>query len=205
MNDKTFTNITIMLPAGRLPVDILKKVGDLAETYGLSVYLSNLQNLRLINVPAQAEEKIKEELLGYGVRFKGPGQFPIPRICIGKPHCSLGIINTEELSQTILNRFAKKEKTKAKLKIAIAGCSLCCSDSKTSDIGIIAGRNGFEMYAGGKGGSTPRTGRRIRRNIGEEELLETIDRLVEFHDGKTGKKQRMNKLLKDQEFPYLES
>ena len=205
MSDKPHTSITIILPAGRLPVDLMKKITEISEQYDISIYLSTLQNLRLINVPVDREKQIREELSVFNVQFKGAGQFPVPRICIGKPHCNLGVIDTEELSSVILARYGNRSKTKAKLKIAIAGCILSCSGSKTSDIGIVAGRNGFDLFAGGKGGSSPKAGRRIKRSIDEAELLETIDNLVAFHDEKTEKKQRMFKLLADPEFPYPEA
>jgi hypothetical protein len=37
-------NITIMLPAGRLPLDVMVKAYELAEKYKLGVYLSTAQN-----------------------------------------------------------------------------------------------------------------------------------------------------------------
>lgn len=197
-------SITVLLPAGRLPLDIMQKAHDLATRYGLEVYLSTLQNLRLLNVPQAAVTEIKDSLAALGADFKAPGKFPIPRICVGAPHCNLGLIDTRKLSEKILARFAKREKTKAKLKIAISGCILSCSGTRTSDIGIVAGRNGYDVFAGGKGGPAPKIGRRIKKEVGEEEVLATVETLINFHDSKTGSKQRMIKLLDDPDFPFSE-
>lgn len=205
MNKKdTCTNITILLPAGRLPIELIKKVTALSDRYGFSLYLSTSQNLRLINVPSSATDTIKDELKRHGAEFKEPGKFPIPRICIGKPHCNLGVIDTEELSNIILNHFSGRKKTKGKLKIAISGCTLCCSGTKSTDIGIIAGRDGYEIYVGGKGGHSPKNGIRIKRKIDQSELIETIEKLVDFHDSRTIKKQRLYKIMDDPEFPFPE-
>jgi NAD(P)H-nitrite reductase large subunit len=114
------------------------------------------------------------------------------------------LIDTRKLSEKILARFAKREKTKAKLKIAISGCILSCSGTRTSDIGIVAGRNGYDVFAGGKGGPAPKIGRRIKKEVGEEEVLATVETLINFHDSKTGSKQRMIKLLDDPDFPFSE-
>jgi sulfite reductase beta subunit-like hemoprotein len=197
-------SITVLLPAGRLPLDLMQKAHDLAARYGLDIYLSTLQNLRLLNVPQSAAAEIKESLAALGADFKAPGKFPIPRVCVGNPHCNLGLIDTSELSGKILARFAGREKTKAKLKIAISACILSCSGTRTSDIGIVAGRNGYDIYAGGKGGPAPRIGRRIRKEVSEEEMLATVETLIAFHDSKTGSKQRMIKLLDDADFPFAE-
>lgn len=195
-------SVTILLPAGRLPLDIMQQAHALAERHGLEIYLSTLQNLRLLGVPQSAVAEIKANLAALGADFKAPGKFPVPRVCVGKPHCSLGLIDTKDLSNTILARFAGREKTKAKLKIAISACMLSCSGTKTSDIGIVAGRNGYDVFAGGKGGPAPKVGRRIRKEVGEEEVLQTVETLIAFHDRKTGTKQRMIKLLDEPDFPF---
>lgn len=197
-------SITILLPAGRLPLDLMQKVHALAARYDLAVYLSTLQNLRLLNVPQAVAEEIKAALAALGAEFKAPGKFPIPRICVGKPHCNLGIIDTKDLTEKILARFAGRETTKAKLKIAISACILSCSGTRTSDIGIVAGRNGYDIFAGGKGGPAPKIGRRIKRDVDEMEVLRTVETLINFHDSRTASKQRMIKLLDDPDFPFPE-
>jgi sulfite reductase beta subunit-like hemoprotein len=195
-------NITVVLPAGRLPLDIMQQIHELATRHGLEIYLSTLQNMRLLNVPQAKVAEIKESLAALGAEFKAPGKFPIPRVCVGKPHCKLGLIDTRELSEKILAGFAGRDTTKAKLKIAVSACVLSCSGTRTSDIGINAGRNGYDVFAGGKGGSSPQIGRRIKKEVNEEEMLATIQTLIDFHDRKTVTKQRMHKLLDDPEFPF---
>ena len=198
-------SITILLPGGRLPLDIMETALGLAKKYKLGVYLSTLQNLRLLDVPESLLEEIKKPLADLGAEFKAPGRFPIPRVCVGRDYCKLGLIDTEALSRKILAHFAGREKTKAKLKIAIAACAMGCPGIGTSDIGIVATRNGYDIFAGGKGGTYPKISRRIRRDVNEDEVMKTLDTLIEFHDRKTTTKQRMFKLLDDPDFPFSET
>ncbi len=195
-------SITVLLPAGRLPLDVMQTAHDLAKKYNFDIYLSLSQNMRLINVPKSAVEHIKKELAILGADFKAPGKFPLPRICVGKPHCNLGLVDTEKLSQKILMRFGKREKTKAKFKIAISGCPVGCSWIKNTDIAIAADNDGYTIYVGGKGGPMPRTAKKIKINATEDEVLDTLEKLIEFHDLKTKTKQRMYKLLDDPDFPF---
>ena len=204
MSEEKKVIITVLLPAGRLPLNIMETAHRLGEKYSLRMYLTLAQNLRLTDVPEKVAQEVKDSLAVCGAEFKGPGKFPIPRVCVGMGHCNLGIIDTEALSRKILDKFADREKTKAKFKIAIAACTIGCSGVKTTDIGIIATRDGFELFAGGKGGPFPKIGRRFERKASEDKILEMIEALVEFHDRKTGKKQRMYKLLSDPEFPFQE-
>ena len=205
MSDNTpGVSITVLLPAGRLPLDLMHAVHKLAERYNFGVYLSLTQNIRMINVPESAVKHVTTELAALGAEFKGPGKFPLPRICIGKPHCNLGVVNTEQLNQKILERFSTRKKTKARFKISIAGCTVGCSWPKNTDIAIMATRLGYTVYTGGKGGMTPRVGRRIKLKATEDEVLDTIETLVDFHDQKTKTKKRIYQLLDDPEFPFPE-
>jgi dissimilatory sulfite reductase (desulfoviridin) alpha/beta subunit len=194
--------ITILLPAGRLSLDLMEKCQEFAKKYELGVYLTTVQNLRLIDIPESAFDEISNELSDLGAKFKAPGVFPIPRVCVGKPHCELAIVDTEKISANILQHFAERSFTKPKIKIAISACPAGCSGAKTSDIGIISTRKGFNIFAGGKGGSQPTVGKRILKNCSEEEIVSTIQTLLDFHDRKTKKKQRLAKLMDDPDFPY---
>ncbi|MCB2182103.1 MAG: nitrite reductase [Desulfobulbaceae bacterium] len=198
-------NITVLLPAGRLPLDIMNKAHEMAAKFNLGVYLSTAQNLRLINVPEENADEVKAELAALGADFKAPGKFPLPRVCVGKDHCNLGVVETEDISNKILEKFKYKTTTKPKFKIAVSGCTLCCSGVMTTDIGVVATRGGFDVYAGGKGGPHPKTARRIISGATEEEMLDAIVKLVDFHDKHTKKKQRMIKLLDHPEFPWPEA
>ena len=106
---------------------------------------------------------------------------------------------------TPLKAYETQYGTKQKFKIAISGCTLGCSGVLTTDIGIMATRKGFDFYVGGKGGPSPKVGRRILRDLDEQEVVAVVAELVEFHDAHTETKQRMAKLLDHPDFPYKEA
>jgi len=66
----------------------------------------------------------------------------------------------------------------------------------------MATRAGYTVYAGGKGCPIPQIARKIKRKVTEDEMLNTIEKLVDFHDQKTKIKQRMYKLLDDPKFLF---
>ena len=204
-NSIASTRLTILLPAGRLPVALMAKAHALAEKYQLEIYLSTLQNLRLMGIREEDLPTIRGELAALGAQFKGPGRFPTPRGCIGARDCTMGVGDPERISALILARFKDRQKTKQKFKIAISGCTLACSGVLTTDIGIMATRKGFDLYVGGKGGPSPKVGRRILRDLDEQGVVAAVAELVEFHDAHTETKQRMAKLIDHPEFPYKEA
>lgn len=196
--------LTILLPAGRLPLPVMAKAYELAQRYGLEVYLSTLQNLRLMGLDEEQLARAKAELAPLGVNFKGPGQFPIPRVCIGQRDCSAGVQEPAELSRQLLAYFQDRGPFKPKIKIAISGCPFCCSGVKTTDIGIMGTQKGFDLYAGGKGGPNPVVGRRIAREADADQVIRTVATLLAYHDRKTPKKQRLARLLNEPDFPFPE-
>lgn len=204
-NTITSTRLTILLPAGRLPLAIMDKANELAKKYQLEIYLSTMQNLRLMGIREEDLPAIRAELAALGAQFKGPGKFPIPRVCIGVRDCTMGIGDPERISALILEKFKGREKTKQKFKIAISGCTLGCPGVLTTDIGIMATRKGFDLYVGGKGGPSPKIGRRVLRDLDEQGVVAAVVKLVEFHDAHTETKQRMIKLVDHPEFPYKEA
>ena len=204
MSEEKKVNIIVLVPAGRLPLDIMAAAHRLAEQYGLGVYLTSVQNLRLTGVPQGIAPEIKKELASLGATFKGPGKFLLPKVCAGAEQCNLAIIDTVAMNQKILDKFGDLSNVKGKIKMAVSGCSMCCSNPKLADIGLMATKKGFEVFVGGKGGPNPKIGKRIAKGVDEERVLEMIGELVAFHDRKTEKKQRVSKLMEDPEFPFAE-
>jgi len=197
-------SLTILIPEGVVATPILNTVTELVRQYDLGLYLSTAQNLRLLDIREEDEAPIKAALAGVGAELKGPGKFPLPKICVGSDYCTLGLIDTMGLSRKILALFREASPVKPKFKIAISGCPAACSDALLADIGIKATRNGLEVYAGGKGGPFPKVGRRITKDADEATVLDLIKRLVAFHTEKTEKKQRFAKLMNEPDFPFTE-
>ncbi len=205
MSDISKTQLTIILQAGRLDKEILKKINDLSLQFNFSLYFTTSQNLRILDIDEENLETIKSELAAAGAEFKGPGKFPVSRICVGKPYCKLALVDTEELSNQISNKFGSRTGVKPKLKIALAACPASCSSALLTDIGVVATRSGLDVYAGGKGGPFPKAGRRIARRVDTDRMLVIIEQLADYHDNKTSIKQRMSKLIDEQDFPFLEA
>lgn len=195
-------SLTLLLQAGRLPLPMMAKVVELAQRYDLGVYFSTAQNLRLVGVKDDDFDAVKAELIAMGADLKAPGKFPIPKVCIGKPSCNMGVVDPAELSAKIKELFGARTGVKPKFKIAISACILNCSGAMLADMGIIASRNGYDFYVGGKGGPYPKVGRRVLRDVGEDEILDAMKKMVDYHDAKTAKKQRMAKLLEEPDFPF---
>jgi len=195
-------NLTILLPGGSLPLPILQTVAELAERFGFGVYLTTVQNLRLVDVPAEALAEVEAAVVAAGADIKRAGLFPKLKVCAGQPHCNLATADGQKLARVIHERYGSRTGIKPKVKIAFAACPASCSNATLADIGIVATRKGYDLYVGGKGGGRPQVGRRVLRGADFDTIVEAVGRLVEYHQEKTGKKQRMFKLVDNDDFPY---
>jgi NAD(P)H-nitrite reductase large subunit len=204
-SDTHSKHVTILLSGGVIAANIMAKINKIAVKYNLTLYLTTAQNLRLLGATEENIDSIRKELLDQGLNLKAPGKFPKPKVCVGTPYCNLGVADTFSLAEKITTRFGDRTGVKPKYKIAISGCPACCGGSKIADIGIVATRNGFELYVGGKGGPLPRTGNRVANGLSEEEVVEAVGKLADFHAAKTPTKLRMFKLMAEEGFPFPSS
>lgn len=201
-NKTTSPYITVAMPAGRVGPAVFQAISRVVQQYGVDAYLTTTQNMRLLDVPSGEMDRIKQELAAAGAIIKGPGMFPMPRVCAGKPYCKLAVADPSVLSAMIMERLGGRTGVKPKFKIAIAGCPANCSSALLIDIGVVATKSGFDVYVGGKGGAMPMVGKRIIRKAAAERVVDVIEQLVDFHDRKTSQKKRFYKLMQEPDFPF---
>ncbi|MEW6429776.1 MAG: nitrite reductase [Thermodesulfobacteriota bacterium] len=196
-------SLTVVLSGGVLPLPLLKEVEEITTAFkGVGVYLTTIQNLRLTGIAEADLAEVRARLAKAGADLKGPGRYPKPKVCTGAVSCNLGLVDTLALCDRIWSLFKDRTGFKPKLKVAIAACPASCSNATLADIGAVATRQGFDLYVGGKGGTRPQVGRRVLRGIDEDALVAAIVRLIEYHQEKTGQKQRMRKLIDEADFPF---
>lgn len=196
---------TILLTGGLIDPQTMASITAIAKKYDLSLYITTAQNIRLLGATDENLESVKGELLELGLSLKAPGKFPIPKVCVGVPYCNLGLADTFSLAEKITATYGDRTEVKPKYKISVSGCPASCGGSKLADIGIVATRNGYELYAGGKGGPLPKVGLRIAKGLSEGEVIEAVGRLADFHAEHTPKKLRMFKLMEMDGFPQFPS
>lgn len=195
-------HVTILLSGGLIAPRMMADINSVAVKYNLTLYLTTAQNLRLLGATEENEAVIKKELTGLGVPVKAAGRFPKPKVCVGRPYCMLGVTDTFSLADKIMARYGDRSGVKPKFKIAVSGCPACCGGSMIADIGIVATRKGYDLYVGGKGGPFPKMAVKVAKRLSEDEVVEAVGRLADFHDARTSTKQRMFKLIEEPDFPY---
>ncbi len=111
------------------------------------------------------------------------------RCCIGPEVCKYGILEPRNLGRKI-DCLSFTKPFPHKVKIAISGCSMCCTEPYVRDIGIIATRKGWKILFGGNAGGKPRIADLITVTPRENTALTLIERMLNFYLDNASKKQR---------------
>lgn len=202
MQTENTKHVTVLLQGGLLSPEKMEAINQVTRQYNLTCYCTTAQNLRLLGASDDNIDTLKKTLTESGLELKAPGRFPLPKVCMGMPFCNLGLADTFSLSDKIMEQYGSRTEVKPKFKISIAGCPASCSNSHLTDIGIVATRKGYDLYVGGKGGPLPRNGVKVATGLSDEEVLDAVGRLADFHAANTPIKQRMFKLLDKPDFPF---
>jgi NAD(P)H-nitrite reductase large subunit len=111
------------------------------------------------------------------------------RCCPDQAQCKYSIASSKNLGRSI-NRLTFLKPFPHKVKIAISGCSMCCTEPLVRDVGIVAHRKGWNVYFGGNGGGKPRIADLVASALDDEEVVTIVTKLLTFYAENATKKQR---------------
>jgi NAD(P)H-nitrite reductase large subunit len=114
----------------------------------------------------------------------------------GCGNCKYGIGDTSSVVRTI-GEMHFNEPLPAKCKIAIAGCSRCCTMPFVRDVGLIPSPHGWKLIFGGNGGGKPRIGDIIAENVQERDLLGLVYNCLQIYGKYAQPKQRTSRFMEE--------
>jgi NAD(P)H-nitrite reductase large subunit len=172
------------LTQGIVTPEELRRLADVAEKYQAAAI--KVTEARKIAIVGLKEEDIDAAWQELGMKPEAAIGLCIRnvKICPGMAYCKMGLQDAIAVGTKLDERYHERELPR-EVKMGVSGCPNSCSDSRTRDIGLIGGRNGWMIYIGGK---TPKLGERIAVNIKEDKLFEFMDQMLlvysEQSDGK---------------------
>jgi NAD(P)H-nitrite reductase large subunit len=114
--------------------------------------------------------------------------------CPTPEKCKYAIGQSDTLESS-LSRKLSGLKLPAKVKIAIAGCSMCCTMPKIRDVGLIATHKGWKLYIGGNGGNKPRIGDLVEKNLSIEKAVQLCCNCMEIYSTYASTRMRTSSFL----------
>lgn len=99
------------------------------------------------------------------------------QVCPGKDSCRFGTRDGETLAARI-EAITLEVAPPAKIKIGIAGCSMCCTEPFVRDIGLLAGQKGWKLLFGGNAAGRPRIADIIADGLDDDATIELVTRCL---------------------------
>ncbi|WP_292516906.1 NAD(P)/FAD-dependent oxidoreductase [Methanoculleus sp.] len=167
------------IPGGFVEPAFLRKIADVAEKYGAKfVKLTGTQRMIIVGIQeedldaAWAEFADSSRAIGLTIRSI--------QMCPGTRSCKRAKQDSPGLGFALDKEFYGKL-APAKFKMAVSGCSNCCSDPWMRDLGFVGTDDGFMAVVGGKGGGTAKIGQELAQGLTEDQAVALARKVIAFY------------------------
>ncbi len=130
--------VRLKCPGGRVPLDKLEKLLQVARTYGGDyVHLSFRQSIEIPYVDFKELGHVQRELAEVGQEIASCGpRVRVPTACSGCEYNPKGLTDTQGMAAAVCERFFGKRKLPHKFKISFSGCPIDCARTDGMDLGF---------------------------------------------------------------------
>ncbi len=131
--------VRLRVPGGRLPVERLLKIADVAGKYGGEfVHLSVRQSLELVNIRFGDFDAVTAELGEAGQEVASCGaRIRVPVACGGCEYNPNGLVDTQQSALEVDQKLFGTATGHHKFKVGFAGCPHDCLKAAINDVGFI--------------------------------------------------------------------
>ncbi len=192
--DKETYAIVPRIPCGLLTREKLKNIAMVVEKYDIPlVKMTSGHRLAFIGM--------KEDIINdiYADLDMDPGQatelcLHYVQACPGTEVCKFGIRDSLHFGIELEKLLAGKE-LPAKLKVGVSGCPFSCAEGLVRDIGVMGKKKGWTVSFGGNSGRQARIGDVLAEEISTEEVIELIQRCLDFYSRNARKRERTARFI----------
>ena len=178
------------IPCGVLTPQLLRKLADVAEKYGAqALKITGATRIAIVGLKEADIDAIWSDLgmsagaaVGLCVRSV--------RACPGTTFCKLGKQDALGMGLALDGKYHGVE-LPGKLKMAVSGCILNCSESWVRDIGLTGYDEGWMLTVGGNVGAQPRIGKELTKGLTRDQALAMIEKTILYYRANAKKGERL--------------
>jgi len=192
--DKKTYAIAPHIPCGLVTPALLRKIADVAEKYAVEV-------VKITGATRFALIGFKEEEIDNAWQDLGVDKGAAVGLCVRSIRTCPGIQYCRLATQDALGMGLKLDAAyhgmslPNKMKMAVSGCNLNCSESVVRDIGLVGKAAGWTLMIGGNVGPRPRLATTLTDALDDEAALGLIERLVAYYRDNGKKGERLGKTV----------
>jgi nitrite reductase (NADH) large subunit len=176
------SSVVPRIPGGEITPEKLIVIGQVAQDFGLYTKITGGQRIDLFGATVDQLPLIWRRLVDAGFESGHAYGKALRTVksCVGSTWCRYGVQDSVGLAIELELRY-RGLRSPHKLKSAVSGCARECAEARSKDFGIIATENGWNLYVGGNGGTTPRHADLLVSDVDTSTLIRTIDRFLMFY------------------------
>jgi len=182
------------IPCGIVTPELLRKIADVSEKYNAhAIKITGAARMTIVGLKEEDIDSAWEDLsldkgaaVGMCIRSI--------RACPGTTFCKLGKQDALGIGMKLDEKYHAYE-LPGKFKMAVSGCKLSCSESWVRDIGLIGFPEGWTLVIGGNVGMIPRIAKEVATGLGDDQILDACDRIVEYYKDNAKKGERLGKMI----------
>ena len=173
---------------GRMTAAQLSAVADLAKRYGNGQLRTTvMQNLVVVNVPANKAQLLARELEALGLPVEGSSFWRGAIACTGSEFCKLAITETKGFTRWIVDELEERlPGFDQQLKLHVTGCPNSCGQHWIADIGMEGKKikhqgkleDAYYFCVGGSVGLHQQTARPVGYRCLATEVPDALERLL---------------------------
>ncbi len=176
--------IGVAVPVGRLPVDQMLALANIAETCGTGeLRLSVWQNLIIPNIPTAKLEAAKSAILAAGLAFEAGTVLSGTVACTGNKGCRFAATDTKTHAVALAKLLDSRFNIVQPVNLHVTGCPHSCAQHYIGDIGLmgvkVGGEEGYQVVIGGGSDCDQGIGRELIPAIKFSDLPPVMEQL--FH------------------------
>jgi len=185
--------IGIVAPVGRISVEQMRALADIAERYGDGdLRLTVWQNLLLSGIAEEHLAAAKAAIEACGLDWRASNIRAGLVACTGNAGCRFSASDTKGHGRAIADHLDQRVSVDTPLNIHLTGCHHSCAQHYIGDIGLLGARvaideegeetvEGYHLYVGGGYATDAAIAREFRRDVKAEDVPPLIERMLKVY------------------------
>ena len=178
--------VGVAVPVGRLPVNQMIALADIAERFGTGeLRLTVWQNLLIPDVASDDLEAVTESLLAVGLKVSAGTVMSGTVACTGNKGCRYAVTDTKTHAVELATRLDERFAILQPINLHVTGCPHSCAQHYIGDIGLLGakmeGEEGYQVVIGGGSDEDQGLARELIPAIKFTDLPPVMERLFDAY------------------------
>ncbi len=205
--------IGVIAPVGRLTVDQMHGLAELAQRFGSgTIRLTVWQNLLISDISNADIPAVQAGIQKLGLNWSGTSIRAGMVACTGSAGCKFAAADTKKHALALLDYLEPRIKLNCPINIHLTGCHNSCAQHFIGDIGMLATKvpvgeemlEGFHVYIGGGYATQQAIGREMYRDVLATDLPGRLERMLRgYLENRTDDEETFNDFVRRHSTQHL--